>query len=302
MNTKLLRLPGLLLLLLPLQLQAAINIFACEPEWAALAKEIAGEQASIYSATHALQDPHHIRARPGLIAKIRRADLLICSGAGLEQGWLPILLQRANKNIQPGRSGHLMASDYVELLDKPEQLDRSLGHLHAEGNPHVHLDPRRLLTIAGVLAEKLGKIDSGNAAIYAARHKHFRQRWQQAITDWQQLAAPLKQQAIIAHHKSWLYLADWLQLRLVETLEARPGVPPTASHLEKLLQQTNSEKIFAIIRTPYDPAEASEWLHAKSKVPALVLPYTVGGNDDSPDLFSLFDSTIKQLLSLNHDR
>ncbi len=302
MNTYLLRLTGLLLLLLPLQLKAAINIFACEPEWAALAAEIAGDDATIYSATHAKQDPHHIRARPGLIAKIRRADLLICSGAGLEQGWLPILLQRANKNIQPGNIGYLMASDHVELLDKPEKLDRSLGHLHAQGNPHVHLDPRRLLTIAGVLAEKLGKIDSTNAATYTARHKDFSQRWQQAITGWEQLAAPLKQQAVIAHHKSWLYLTDWLQLRLVATLEARPGVPPTASHLEELLQRTSSENILAIIRTPYDPTEASEWLHDRSKVPALVLPYTVGGNEDSQDLFSLFDNTIKLLLDLNHDR
>lgn len=291
-----------LLLLLPAPSLAALSIFACEPEWASLAREIAGKDASIISATHALQDPHHIRARPGLIAKIRRADLLICSGAGLEQGWLPILLQRANANIQPGKPGHLMTSDYVSLLDKPERLDRSLGDLHAQGNPHIHLDPSRLKQVADVLLEKLKHIDSDNTAAYTQRHDDFIQRWDKAILHWQQQAEPLKNKSVIAHHKSWLYLTEWLQLKLVATLEAKPGIPPSTQHLEKLLQLSRQQPVLAIIRTPYDPTDASEWLSNKSGIVQVKLPYTVHPDEQIPDLFSLYDNIIRQLTELNHAR
>ena len=170
--------------LIPLTAQAKVNILACEPEWASLAEEIGGERVKTLSATNAHQDPHYIRARPGLLNKARRADLLLCSGAGLEIGWLPLLLQKASRQVQPGASGYLMAADFVPLLEKLDVADRSMGDVHPEGNPHVHLNPHNILLVAQELTKRLEHIDSGHAGEYRERYEDFSKRWQQSIAQW----------------------------------------------------------------------------------------------------------------------
>jgi len=143
---------------------AAISIFACEPEWSALAQELGGDKVSVYSATTALQDPHRIEARPSLIARVRSADLLVCTGAELEIGWLPLLLtQSGNSRIQLGSPGYFEASQYVPKIEVPATIDRSLGDVHASGNPHIHLDPRNVAKVADALAERLNQLDPANA-------------------------------------------------------------------------------------------------------------------------------------------
>lgn len=130
----------------------AHRIVSCEPEWAALAKELGGEMVTVYSATTGLQDPHRIEARPSLIAMVRNADLLICTGLGVEGGWLPILLANSgNPRIQPGQPGYLDAGNYVQKLDVPTSLDRAQGDVHALGNHHIQNNPYNILLIADVL-------------------------------------------------------------------------------------------------------------------------------------------------------
>ena len=272
-----------------------LTVFACEPEWAALADEIGGAQVKTFSATHARQDPHYIRARPSLIAKIRRADLVICSGAGLEVGWLPVLLQKANAQVQPGATGSLMAAELVPVLEVPVIVDRSQGDVHPEGNPHVHLDPYNILKVAEVLARRLETLDPANAAVYGSRLADFTQRWQAHIAQWETRAAPLRGKRVVVHHKAWSYLIAWLGLEEIATLEPRPGIPPTPSHLETLLLTVREQAPLAIIRTPYRSAEPSEWLAEKTGIPAVMLPYTVGGDAESGDLFALFERTLALL-------
>ncbi|CAN0587469.1 unnamed protein product, partial [Laminaria digitata] len=170
---------------LPSPAAADLRVFACEPEWAALAREVGGEKVNAFSATHARQDPHHIRARPSLVAQIRRADLVFCSGADLEVGWLPLLMRRgAREGVQPGATGHLLAADHVPVLEKPTVLDRSLGDLHPGGNPHVHLDPRNLATLAAELSRRLSLLDAPNAGYYQSRLEAFQKNWQMAMDRW----------------------------------------------------------------------------------------------------------------------
>src|SRR3954465_7472727 len=117
--------------------KANLNVFACEPEWAALSTEIGGDKVSVYAATTGQQDPHQIQARPGLIARARNADIAVCTGAELEIGWLPqILVQTSNQKIRPGAPGAFDASSFVNLLEVPSRLDRAEGDIHAAGNPH----------------------------------------------------------------------------------------------------------------------------------------------------------------------
>lgn len=285
------------LMILALPSQAALNIFACEPEWASLSEEVGGDRAEVYSATTAKQDVHRIQARPSLIAKMRRADLVICTGAELEAGWLPLLLQRAsNRKVQPGQPGYFMAAEQVERLDVSKGLDRSMGDVHPGGNPHIHLDPHRILKIAQLLAERLAQIDATNANIYQGRFEDFQTRWQAAIENWQQLAQPLQGLSVVSHHKDWRYLLNWLGMNEVATLEPKPGLPPNASHLASLKKQMDEKGAVMILRTTYQEARPSKWLSDKTGIPAVQLPYTVGGSDRAKDLFGLFDDTLSLML------
>ena len=284
------------MLALPGLASAKVNVFACEPEWGALAKAIGGDNVAVKAATTAQQDPHHVRAKPSLLAAMRRADLVICSGAGLEIGWLPILLEKAgNGNVQSGADGSLMAADFVHRLEVPAVVDRAQGDVHPQGNPHIQTDPRNIAKIAPVLGVRLARIDPAHAAQYKANTAAFMARWYAAIARWTAEGASLKGIPLVSHHKAWAYLENWLELKSVGTLEPKPGIPPTASHLEELLGTVRAHPIKVIIRAPYEPAEASQWLSEKTGVPAAVLPFTVGGDAKSGDLFALFDRTISLL-------
>ena len=186
---------------------AELNVFACEPEWAALAKEIGGDKLTIYSATTAMQDPHRIQARPSLIAKARKADFLLCTGAELETGWLPLLLRKSgNARIQTGQAGSLFVADYVNKLDVPKSLDRSMGDVHAEGNPHVHTDPENILLIANILQQRLSELDPVNAAHYVSGYQYFREQWKQRIEQWKRQAVSLQGVNIVTYHTFWAYM------------------------------------------------------------------------------------------------
>lgn len=276
--------------------QAKVNLFACEPEWAALARELGGDGVEIFTATTPRQDPHHVRAKPSLIAAMRRADLVICTGASLEVGWLPILLQKAgNENAQPGGAGLLLAAEHVALLETPVRLDRAEGDIHPEGNPHVHLNPHNIALIAQALTDRLKSVDAAKADAYQARFDNFAARWRDATQRWEQQAAGLKGATIVVHHKAFTYLLAWLGIQEAGVLEPKPGIPPTASHLEALLQKLTLVPARLIVRTPYDPADASQWLSQKTGARAIVLPFTVGGDAESGDLFALFERTIALL-------
>jgi len=275
--------------------QAALKVFTCEPEWMALVQELGGAQVTVASATTALQDPHHIEARPSLIAKTRQADLLVCTGAGLEAGWLPPLLRTAgNARVQPGQPGYFEAASAVPLLEVQTRADRAEGDVHPEGNPHLHLDARNFARVAEQLAARLKQLDPANAAHYSTRYTDFAHRWQTALVRWEREAAPLKGMPVVYHHRSWVYLAHWLGLKEVNVLEPKPGLPPTAAHLTQLLAQLKVQPARAIVRSAYEDGRADAWLSERAQIPALVLPYTVGA-EGADDLFKLFEITIARL-------
>lgn len=275
----------------------ALKVFACEPEWAALTKELAGDQASIYTATNALQDPHQVQAKPSLIAAVRNAELMVCTGAELEVGWLPVLLrQSGNPAVQTGQPGQFNAADYVRKLEVPTRLDRADGDVHASGNPHIQTDPRNIAAVAQALAKRLSEVDAAHAAVYQARLADFNTRWNQAMTRWTQAAAPLKGLPIVVQHKGFPYLEAWLGLNQIVSLEPKPGVEPSSAYLSTVLAQLQKQPAKVIIRAAYNDGRGSQWLSERSHIPVAVLPFTVGGSDKAKDLFGLFDDTIEQLL------
>jgi zinc/manganese transport system substrate-binding protein len=277
---------------------AALRVFTCEPEWAALAQELGGPLVEATSATTAQQDPHQIQARPSLIARVRNADLLVCTGAELEAGWLPLLLQQSgNARVQPGQPGHFAAADFVRKLDIPASVDRSQGDVHAAGNPHIQTDPRNIAAVATALATRLQQVDPANAAQYAQRATAFQQKWQEAIARWNIRAAPLRGVPVVSQHKGYIYMYDWLGLREVAVLEPKPGVEPSAAHLQTVLATLKATPARMVIHSAYQDPRAAEWLSRNAGIPVVKVPFTVGGSDASKDLFGLFDDTLARLLA-----
>ena len=285
----------LLALWLPVSANA-LNVFSCEPEWAALVEELAGDKVELTLATTAFQDPHMLQARPSLIAGARNADLLICTGADLEIGWLPLLLRRAgNPAIQPGSPGHFMAADYVRRIEIPASVDRSQGDVHPQGNPHIHLHPRNIERVAAALAERLVELDAANAATYRANAEDFLRRWDEARAGWEERAEALAGMQLVSHHRSFSYLADWLDLDIVATLEPRPGIPASGAQLSRLLEQLTPAPPAGIIRAQFENEKPAHWLSDRLSIPVIEMAYTVGGSDAADDLFGLYEHTIASL-------
>jgi len=291
------RLAIALALVAALPAQAALKVFACEPEWAALAVEVGGDLVSAYAATTGRQDVHQIQARPSLIAKLRSADLLVCTGAELEVGWLPMLLrQAANPRVQPGAAGYFEAASAVTMLELPTAVDRALGDIHPYGNPHLQTDPRNLIPVALALAKRMAALDGAHAADYARGAQRFEQRWRSQLARWAARAAPLAGQRFVAHHNSWPYLAAWLGIDVVGFLEPKPGIPPSSTHLAQLLDGLESQPVRGIVRSGYEDARPSEWLAQRTGARALLVPQTIGAVPAAKDLTSLYDAMLDSLL------
>lgn len=277
---------------------ANLNVFACEPEYGALVHEIGGDKVTLYTATTGMQDPHQIQARPSLIAKARAADITVCAGAELEIGWLPMLEQQAaNPKIATGQPGHFEAARFVRLLEAPAVYDRSMGDIHAAGNPHVQTSPPMMLTISKALADRFAQLDGANAAYYQSRYTDFSNRFRAAIAKWQAEAAPLRNVPVAVQHHSWIYMLNWLGMREVVALEPKPGVPASAGYLAEVLQKLQAQPVKMVIRAGYEDDRPSLFVAEKAGIPAVKLPYTVGGTDAAKDLFSLYEDTIQRLLA-----
>lgn len=276
---------------------AALKVLACEPEWGALATELGGDLVDVGVATTAMQDPHQVQAKPSLISRARNADMVACTGAELEIGWLPVLLQQSgNPRIQPGQPGNFAAADFVRKLDVPKQVDRSQGDVHPDGNPHIQTDPRNIALVATALGARLAQVDPSHAAQYKQRLDAFNTKWNANLARWARQAAPLKGVSVAAHHKAYAYMEDWLGLAEVAVLEPKPGVEPSASHLEEVLSTLKSRPARMVIYSAYQDPKPDEWLSEHAHIPAVKLPFTVGGTDGAKDLTGLFDDTLARLL------
>ena len=277
---------------------ADLKIFATVPEWGALAESLGGNKVQVYTATTGMQDPHRIQARPSLIAKARSANLLIATGAGLEVGWLPTVQREANNaGIMPNQPGFIEVSRYVRMLDIPAVVDRTMGDVHAEGNPHIQTDPRNLLPIAKAVSARMQQLDPENAGYYQTQLSQFDQTWQANLQRWQKQAAPLRGVKVWYQHDGYPYMNAWLDLNQVGVLEPRPGVEPSSRQLADILQHQQSVQGRMVIASAYLNDAPAKWLSEKAGIPVVVLPFTVGGNEQAKNLTALYDDTVKRLLT-----
>jgi zinc/manganese transport system substrate-binding protein len=264
---------------------------------ALLASAPARADLKVYTATNALQDPHHVEAKPSLIARARNADLIVATGAELEIGWVPLVVQQAgNPKVRPGQPGYFEAAAFVPMLEKPARLDRAEGDVHPLGNPHLQMDPRNIARVAAPLSAKLAELDPANAAYYQARYKAFDEAWRANIARWEREAAPLRGVPIVVQHKAFTYLEEWLGLKEVAALEPKPGVEPTVSYMTEVLNTLKQQPAKMVVRAAYQSDRASQWIAERAQLKQVALPFTVGGDEQASTLKALFDDTIARLL------
>lgn len=280
--------------------QAKLNIFACVPEWAALAEAIGGDQVQVTLATTALDNPDSIKPTPALIADLKGADLIVCTGAGLEEAWLEPMIERSgNVGVMPGQSGHFLASAFVTLQEDShggEDKDEEEGHLHEEGNPHIQGDPRNVLKVAAQLAKRLSVLDAEHKATYGEHAKAFIGRLNTLIGELEQRAAPLKGINIAVQHEHSLYLLEWLGIESAATVEPEPGVPPGPQHLAAVIEAVPARDMKFVIHAAYEDPGPSKFVSDKAGIPLVKLPFTVGGTPEAKDLFSLYEDSVARLL------
>ncbi|WP_215406680.1 metal ABC transporter solute-binding protein, Zn/Mn family [Vibrio gigantis] len=272
----------------------ALNIFVCEPEWQALIQSHAPE-ANIYSATTAMQDPHYVQARPSLIAKMRQADMAMCSGSELEVGWLPMLqLRSGNPAVQDSEPTMLYASDMVGMLDTHDHVDRSMGDIHAHGNPHVQFAAEYMIPISREVTKRLQLIDPDNSPVYMRNGMKFRANWRKKLAEWETKAEPLQGKKVVGYHATYRYLFDWLDMTQIADLEPKPGISPTTAHLQTLTK-LDPASFDAIVYSSHQDKRPANWLNQQTGKPMVQLPLSVS---EGQSLDEMYDQVIDELLDL----
>ena len=276
--------------------KAEIKVVATYPYIASITKEIVKEKAQVDYLASGNLDPHFVVPKPSLSVKLRNADLLIINGAGLEIGWLPPLLNQAsNRKINPGSNGFLDLSQYVDLIEKPENVSRAMGDVHPDGNPHFHLDPYNVPIISQVITEKLCKLDSSNCDYYKNNLSDFKKRWNEKLAVWNSKMANLKGVKVYQYHKLFDYFLKRYGIISVDTIEPLPGIPPTAKHLEELILKAKSENVNMILQDVYHPIKPAKYVSEKTGLKIIVLPHDVGAVEEAKDIFSLFDTIVERV-------
>lgn len=274
---------------------AKINIVATIPDLADIAQQVGGDYVDVISLVTGDRNPHFLDAKPSYAAKLNRADLLLENGLDLEIGWLPVIVkQAANPKIVEGE-GRLNLADYIRPLEIPTGvITRAHGDVHPNGNPHYLLDPHNGLRVAQAIANRLAQLDPTHAADYQANHQKYSTTLTRKIAQWQRQAAVFSGKKVITHHKSFPYFADWTGLQIVGQLEPKPGIPPTPSHVAKVIEQVGTEKISLLIVESFYSDQAAKKVTREAKVPYEILPAYVGAMGVTSYL-GLFDLIIEKI-------
>lgn len=247
-------------------LLAALNIVTTTPDLAALAREVAGPDATVTSIGRVNENPHFVEPKPSHIVTLNKADLLIEVGMELEAGWLPSLLDQArNPRL---RTGRLVAGSVITPLEVPVgRVDRSQGDVHAAGNPHYLLDPEQAKLVARWMADRLQR-PAPDALL---------RRIDAALADAQALLAPYRGTKIVTYHRSLSYLANRYGFVVVNTIEPKPGIPPSPAHITALTAQMKAENVRLILHEPWHDRRVPYLLAGKTGARVVELP--VFGDD-----------------------
>lgn len=278
---------------------AKLNVVATTSDLGAIAREIGKDKVEVTSLAKPTEDPHFVDAKPGFIVKLNKADMLIEGGLQLEIGWLPpLVLSARNQKILVGNPGYLIASSMgVQILEVPTSVDRAMGDVHPMGNPHFMLDPLNGKIVAMHICDQLCKVDAANCAYYKDNLKDFTKRLDQKLSEWQKTLEPFRGTKIVTYHKTFPYFANRFHLNVAGTLEPKPGIPPSPTHINSLIPMMKIEGVKLILIEPFRERKTPEFVASQTGVKIIVFPIMAGGQKETDDYLSIFDYTINQIVS-----
>jgi ABC-type Zn uptake system ZnuABC Zn-binding protein ZnuA len=270
-------------------------VVATTPDLAAVARVVGGDAALVTALARGGEDPHFVDPKPSFIVTLNKADLLIEGGAGLEAGWLPPLLDAArNARIAVGVPGRVSASTGVTLRDVPSQLDRALGDVHPYGNPHYMLDPVNAQTVAGTIARALCQVDQARCASYEAGARELTRRIDDKLAGWQSALRPFRGTKVVTYHKNFDYFAGRFGLQVAGTLEPKPGIPPSPTHLAALVPKMKADGVRLVIIETYREHDTPNFVAEKTGARVVSLSI-MPGDRDAPDYIALIDDDVRQI-------
>lgn len=286
----------LLLLLLASTLSAKLNVAAAYPYIKEITQEIAKDRVDITLLSQGHWDPHFVVPKPSLIAQLRDSDLLIINGASLEIGWLPPLLSSANNpNIQKNVKGYLDLSQYVNLQDIPKSVDRSMGDVHAEGNPHFILDPHNVIKIAKVISLKLSSLDDANKAYYQNNFEAFKTRWEIKLNEFDKQMKACKGMNVIQYHELFNYFLRRYGINSLDNIEPLAGVSPNSRHTLELIDTIKKNNIRLILQDVYHEHKTADFLAEKTGAKVVKMPHDIDSLKGTSTLEGFYGTLVKQL-------
>jgi len=270
--------------------QAAINVVAATPELADIAKQVGGSKVSVYSVSKPDQDYHRVEARPSDVARVARADVVVRVGMDLDL-WFDALLNAAgNSRVSKGGTGYVDASQGITKLEVPrEQITGASGDIHVYGNPHYFYDPQNGKVIARDILAALVRVAPREADTFKANCEQYCQTLDERTAAWQKMLAPYRGQPVVTYHKSAAYFLRRFGLREFGTLEPKPGIPPSAAHVNSLIQAMKREKVKAVVVDSIYPRRFPDLVARETGVKYAITPYSVGslGTKSYLDLIDL---------------
>tara|TARA_B100001971_G_C18241050_1_gene570950 strand:- start:940 stop:1905 length:966 start_codon:yes stop_codon:yes gene_type:complete len=296
--------------LLPSQATATLSIVTSLPEYEALAKEIVGwcsplcaesDEITITSLGRGTEDLHFVNPKPSYIRILNNADVLIQNGAGVDEGWLPPLIA-ASRNpklvLSFDSPTRIMAAQFVDMLQLPStQIDRSMGDIHLLGHPHFHLSPTNAILIAKGLTEKFCFLQPDSCSRFTRNLNTFEKRIEKKLPIWQKQMKPLRNVNVIEYHQTFAYLAKSFGLGLVgDELEPKPGIPPSAAHIRKLIPRMNAMDVKLLLIEPFHERKTPTFIAQQTKAKVVIIPSTIGGVPGTDDYISLIDTIVSRLV------
>ena len=272
-----------------------IKVVVTYPYMGDLTQKIGGEKVEVFVLGKGTEDPHFIVPKPSFIAKLRGADLVIINGAGLEIGFIPILIQQANNPRIQTSKGFLDLSQYVNHMEVPTSVSRAEGDIHPEGNPHFALDPHNIPILAGAIKEKLCDLDPKDRQEYEKRFAEFKRQWDDKIKEWDHKLSAVKGKRVVEYHKLFEYFLSAYGLSVVGTIEPKPGIPPTARHMEELIQTAKTQKVDFILQDAYHEKRSAQFMAEKTGAKYVLFPHDIGAVPEAKDLFSLYEDIVRRL-------
>ena len=278
-------------LAVPVRAEEKIRVLTSLTDLREIAREVGAGRVEATSLLHGPEDPHFVDAKPSFIRMAPDADLFVLVGLDLEVGYAPLLLESSrNPRIQKGQPGYLEVQQGVRKLGVPSgPIDRSMGDVHPGGNPHFWLDPASWKEIAAQIAGRLRTIAQLYASAYDGALADFRKKVDDRLAGWSSQLAALRGQKVVSYHDDVPYLAARFGFTQIGSLEPKPGVSPTPSHLAGLIVAMQQEQVGLILRTVYQPTKVPDLVAQKTGARVVLIAHMVGSVPEATDLWSEMD-------------